>query len=146
MYYMQWNYDKTYIAKSYKFAERSMIRNRLFTFRDDLFARTLSRVFQFTINHIHTHTKVQSKYQRNNFYSWFAFSWVWEIWSDFNAIVKIEINETISSEKFPFYNPTTMKWILIVSSIPFNLWKVLVIFWKTKNEYIESKSIKHSIN
>ena len=29
--------------------------NRLFTFRDDLFARTLSRVFQFTINHIHTY-------------------------------------------------------------------------------------------
>ena len=29
--------------------------NRLFTFRDDLSARTLSRVFQFTINHIHTY-------------------------------------------------------------------------------------------
>ena len=55
---MQQNYyhhDKTYIAKSLKFAERSMIWNRLFTFRDDLLARTQSLVFQFTINHIHTY-------------------------------------------------------------------------------------------
>ena len=101
MYYMQWNYDKTYIAKSYKFAERSMIRNRLFTFRDDLFARTLSLVFQFTINHIHTY-KGPIKISEKQFYSWFAFSWVWEICSEFNAIVKIEINGAISSKKVSF--------------------------------------------